>query len=304
MSSALFLSPIRAKWVVIVFFVMAVALSPLAARAVTLCYEDVVVSNAQFVPANATYRFVDFFQYKPTYRRIYDDGTFYPPYENIRWGGNRWIIMVGGTNRYEASIDTPTPPPVEGCDGCPNPWLRVTYGATGPITITVRGGDPFTTLEGPDTTRLTSGEAFKYAPRIPEGCGGPGLYTYSVVNQPLWASFDATTGELTGTPTALDVGTYGGIQITATDSDGNEVSTQVFAIDVEEDEPAEMSPPSCPEGSARAQEPDYTLDTANAMGSIPGSLCMEGKIYGSVDHFTFFAASECSVTITSPTTED
>jgi len=194
------------------------------------CYEDVIVSNAAFEPANATYRFVDYYQYKPRYRRIHDDGTFYPPYENITWGGNRWIIMVGGTNRYEASADTPTPPTVVGCDGCPNPWLRLAW-VYGPTTITVQGGEEFVSLGGPTTTKLTTGEAYVYAPKVPEGCAGS--YAFSILNQPVWMSFDATTGALTGTPTAADIGTYSGIQITATDSDGDDVVTEVFAIEVE-----------------------------------------------------------------------
>ena len=198
------------------------------------CYEDVVVSNAAFEPANATYRFVDFYQYKPRYRRIHPDGTFYPPYENITWGGNRWIIMVGGTNRYEASADTPTPPTIVGCDGCPNPWLRLAS-VYGPTTITVQGGKEFVSLGGPTTAKLTTGQAYVYAPTVPEGCLGS--YTFSIINQPIWMSFDATTGELTGTPTASDVGTFANIQIIATASDGSQVVTQVFAIDVEHGEP-------------------------------------------------------------------
>ena len=194
------------------------------------CYEDVIVSNAAFEPANATYRFVDYYQYKPRYRRIHEDGTFCPPYENITWGGNRWIIMVGGTNRYEASADTPTPPTVMGCDGCPNPWLRLAA-VYGPTTITVQGGGEFVSLGGPTTTKVTTGEAYVYAPKVPEGCAGS--YSFSVINQPMWMSFDATTGELTGTPTAADIGTYSGIQITATDSDGDDVVTEVFAIGVD-----------------------------------------------------------------------
>ena len=215
------------SWAVLVI----VAGSWYGATAAT-CYEDVVISNCAYEPANGTYRFVDFYQHRPVYRRIHDDGTFYPPYERIGWSGSQWVVMVGGTNRLVAQVDTPTPPNVQGCATCPNSWFRVNCGIPGPITVTVQGGGPITTLAGPTTSVLTTGEAYAYAPKIPEGCASVSSYTYSILNQPLWMSFDATTGALTGIPTTQDVGTYSGIQITATDSDGDTVATEVFAVTV------------------------------------------------------------------------
>jgi hypothetical protein len=41
--------------------------------------------------------------------------------------------------------------------------------------------------------------------------------TFSIQNRPAWASFNTSTGRLTGTPTASDVGTYSDIRITVSD---------------------------------------------------------------------------------------
>jgi len=56
--------------------------------------------------------------------------------------------------------------------------------------------------------------------------------------------------------------------------------------------------PSCPEGSPKAQEPDASLATANPMGAVPGTLCIEGRIAGNVDHFTFLVDTACAVSVT------
>ncbi len=56
--------------------------------------------------------------------------------------------------------------------------------------------------------------------------------TFGIDRLPRWASFDATTGALTGTPGIADVGTYTGITITVTDGEDS-ASLGPFAIAVE-----------------------------------------------------------------------
>lgn len=46
--------------------------------------------------------------------------------------------------------------------------------------------------------------------------------SFTIANKPAWAKFDATTGSLSGTPAAADVGSYKGIEIAATD--GNSIT--------------------------------------------------------------------------------
>ena len=54
--------------------------------------------------------------------------------------------------------------------------------------------------------------------------------TFSITNQPSWATFDPVTGELRGVPSAADIGTYSGIRITA--SDGSLQASVQFDITV------------------------------------------------------------------------
>jgi hypothetical protein len=58
----------------------------------------------------------------------------------------------------------------------------------------------------------------------------PGSVTYSVSNGPGWLSISPDTGELTGTPTASDIGTYERIRITA--SDGKSEASAFITINV------------------------------------------------------------------------
>lgn len=55
--------------------------------------------------------------------------------------------------------------------------------------------------------------------------------TFSVSNKPAWAAFDSSTGRLSGTPSAVDVGDDGGIVISVTDGSSKAALAQ-FAITV------------------------------------------------------------------------
>ena len=63
------------------------------------------------------------------------------------------------------------------------------------------------------------------------------LITFSIQNKPAWASFDTTTGELSGTPLEVHFGLYGNVIITATDSGGLSTILPAFSIQVEDPSP-------------------------------------------------------------------
>jgi hypothetical protein len=55
--------------------------------------------------------------------------------------------------------------------------------------------------------------------------------TFSIVNKPSWATFNAATGQLAGTPGAANVGAYTGIQISVTDG-ASSATLPTFAVSV------------------------------------------------------------------------
>jgi hypothetical protein len=71
------------------------------------------------------------------------------------------------------------------------------------------------TISGTPSPSAIAGIAYEFVPQAvdPEGHA----LTFSVAGRPAWASFDALTGRLWGTPTSSDVGTHGGIVISVSD---------------------------------------------------------------------------------------
>ena len=71
------------------------------------------------------------------------------------------------------------------------------------------------TLAGTPPASATAGQAYSFQPSASDPNGNS--LTFSIVNQPAWTTFSATTGRLTGTPTVADVGTYANIVIRVSD---------------------------------------------------------------------------------------
>jgi hypothetical protein len=82
------------------------------------------------------------------------------------------------------------------------------------FTITVYE-DVAPVLSGTPSGKAWSGQKYSFVP-ISFDPDGPAL-RYSVTNKPVWAAFDTATGELSGTPTDSQLGTYDQVAITVTD---------------------------------------------------------------------------------------
>jgi hypothetical protein len=70
-------------------------------------------------------------------------------------------------------------------------------------------------LTGTPPTRANSGQLYSFTPGVFDGDGQ--TLRFSIVNRPAWASFDAATGKLSGTPSDTDAGNFPGITISVTD---------------------------------------------------------------------------------------
>lgn len=71
------------------------------------------------------------------------------------------------------------------------------------------------TVSGSPPTTATVGSAYSFQPSVSDPSGRK--VTFTIYNKPSWASFSATTGRLSGTPAAANVGAYRYVQIAGSD---------------------------------------------------------------------------------------
>ena len=85
------------------------------------------------------------------------------------------------------------------------------------------------TISGSPPTQVTAGTAYSFKPST--NAASTTALTFSIQNKPSWASFSSSSGTLTGTPSASQVGTYSNIAVSVTD--GTQTSSlPAFSIKV------------------------------------------------------------------------
>ena len=97
------------------------------------------------------------------------------------------------------------------------------------FAISVIAANAAPTISGTPTTSVTVGQAYSFTPTAsdPEGQ----TLTFSITNKPSWASFNPSTGRLSGTPAAGNVGTTSNIVISVSDGTAS-ASLPAFSITV------------------------------------------------------------------------
>lgn len=87
------------------------------------------------------------------------------------------------------------------------------------------------TISGNPPTAVEFGNEYSFTPRASDPDGD--ALSFSVRNQPAWAEFDNSTGELFGQPREGDVGTYASIEVSVSDGKATAALPQ-FAISVDQ----------------------------------------------------------------------
>jgi hypothetical protein len=160
----------------------------------------------------------------------------------------------------------------------------VTTTALPTFSITVSGTSTTTnsapTITGTPSLSARVGTAYSFTPTAKDANGDP--LKFAVVNKPTWATFNATTGQLAGTPTAT--GTFSGVTISVTDGKAT-ASLAPFAISV-------ASATSGGTGSASLR---WTPPTRNTDGSTLTNLAGYKILYG-----TSSSSLSKSITVANP----
>jgi hypothetical protein len=84
-------------------------------------------------------------------------------------------------------------------------------------------------ISGTPTTSVMQGTAYSFQPTASDADGDP--LTFAITNAPSWATFSTTTGRLSGTPSASNVGTSSNISIRVSDGKTT-TSLATFSITV------------------------------------------------------------------------
>jgi hypothetical protein len=91
------------------------------------------------------------------------------------------------------------------------------------------GGNRAPTISGTPLTSVLQGTAYSFTPTGADADGN--ALTFSVANLPGWATFNTSTGRVSGTPSAAQVGTYSNITISVSDGSASS-SLAAFNIQV------------------------------------------------------------------------
>jgi hypothetical protein len=86
-------------------------------------------------------------------------------------------------------------------------------------------------IQGAPGSSVVASQLYSFQPSANDPNGDS--LTFAATNLPAWASFDAATGRISGTPTSADVGAYSGITITVSDG-RTSASLGPFSITVTE----------------------------------------------------------------------
>jgi hypothetical protein len=76
-------------------------------------------------------------------------------------------------------------------------------------------GNAAPTIQGQPGRSVSPAQSYSFQPSASDANGD--ALSFSASNLPAWASLNASTGRISGTPTAADIGTYSGITVTVSD---------------------------------------------------------------------------------------
>jgi hypothetical protein len=87
------------------------------------------------------------------------------------------------------------------------------------------------TISGRAPTVVDAGTAYSFVPTAADA--DKNTLTFSIVNQPRWATFNTSSGKLYGIPANTDAGVYANVQISVSDGK-SKVALPAFSIAVKE----------------------------------------------------------------------
>jgi hypothetical protein len=147
------------------------------------------------------------------------------------------------------------------------------------FSITVSSADTNSApqISGNPATSVNEGQAYAFTPTASDADGD--TLTFSISGQPSWASFDAATGRLSGTPGSGDVGVYSNIVISVSDGQVSDAlsafSITVNAISLGSVELSWTAPTQNEDGSQLEDLAGFKLYWGTEPGRYPNSVTID-----------------------------
>ncbi len=142
--------------------------------------------------------------------------------------------------------------------GCKTDETSTSQDISNPSTPVAGISNTAPVISGVPARKVDAGRPYNFKPVVHDPNGDP--LTFSIDNKPLWAQFNAATGELSGAPAPDQVGRYDGIMIAVSDGK-TRAAMPGFSIDVVD---ADLTPSI--EGS-----PASTVTVGTAYDFTPGA---------------------------------
>src|SRR5262245_12835187 len=130
--------------------------------------------------------------------------------------------QLGGTPAVAGTFGNSVISASDGVNKASLPAFTIKAGSSGT-------GNTAPKISGTPLKSINAGGTYGFQPTASDANGDK--LTFSVSNKPGWAGFSTTTGKLSGTPSAAQVGTYSGIVISVSDGKAS-ASLPSFAISV------------------------------------------------------------------------
>ena len=156
-----------------------------------------------------------------------------------------------------------------------------------PFSISVTSPTPVTppTISGQPPTSVNVGATYTFTPTAADSANR--ALTFSIQNAPSWSTFNTSTGQVSGTPSAAYAGTYSSIVISVSDGTAS-ASLAAFSIAVNQ----------ISNGSATV---NWTPPTSNSDGSVLTNLAGYRIHYGTASNSLTQSVQVANVGLTSYT---
>lgn len=137
-------------------------------------------------------------------------------------------------------------------------------------------GNHAPTISGTPGTQVMQAQVYAFTPTATDTDGD--VLTFSITNKPSWASFNTSTGRLSGTPAAADVGTYANIAIGVSDGTAS-ANLAAFSIQVVATATSSVTlswtpPTQNTDGSTLTNLAGYKVYWGTTQGSYPNSVTL------------------------------